>query len=231
MWERVSAGQSGAEVSRRDGVFRKRSDHPGDDLVGEGERLRWLRRHGIPAAEVLECRPGRLVTAQVPGRSADQPWPDDDLPRVVDALADLTRALHAIPVAECPFDRRLATTVPAALSADPDLDDLDDERAGWTRDQLVAELLATRPDGEDLAVCHGDLDLLNVLLDPTTCTVTGVIDAGRLGVADRWLDLAVVTRSLEGNHGAESGRRFLERYGVAADPAKQDFYRLLDEFF
>ncbi|WP_035812568.1 APH(3') family aminoglycoside O-phosphotransferase [Jiangella gansuensis] len=231
MWERVTAGESGADVSRRDGVYRKRSDDPADDLVGEAERLRWLRRHGIPAAEVLECRPGLLVTAEVPGRPAAQPWPRDTLPRVVGALAELVRALHAVPVAECPFDRRLTTTVPAALAAEPDLDDLDDERRGWTRDQLATQLLDTRPGDEDLAVCHGDLDLLNVLVEPETCTVTGVIDAGRLGVADRWLDLAIVTRSLESNHGADSATRFLECYGIAPDPAKQAYYRLLDEFF
>src|SRR3954449_2313667 len=79
---------------------------------------------------------------------------------------------------------------------EPDLDDLDEERRGWTRDRLVAELLATRPADEDLVVCHGDLTLDNVLFDPDTCRVTGVLDAGRLGVADRWVDLAIATRSL-----------------------------------
>lgn len=228
--EQVTAGKSGATVVRQAGAYRKESaDH---DLIGEGARLIWLRAQGIPAAEVLECGPGLLVTSEVPGRPVAGDWPPEARDHVVDALAELTRALHALPVDDCPFDRRLAVTVPAALEADIDLDDLDDERLGWTRDRLVAELLATRPADEDLVVCHGDLGTLNVMVDPSTYEVTGVVDAGSLGVADRWLDLAIATRSLEGRVGGDgSADRYLRSYGVELDPAKLAFYRLLDEFF
>jgi kanamycin kinase len=186
---------------------------------------------------VLECRPGLLVTAEIPGRSGAEPWARAARPSLIDALADLTRRLHDPPVADCPFDRRLAVTVPEALAADVDLDDLDDERQGWTRDQLVAELLATRPpdEDEDLAACHGDLCLPNVLFDPDTCQVSGVIDSGRFGVADRWSDLAIATRSMSVDLGATYGPwaadRYLDRYGIAPDPQKTTYYRLLDEFF
>ncbi|WP_069114192.1 phosphotransferase [Jiangella alba] len=40
---------------------------------------------------------------------------------------------------------------------------------------LVAELLATRPAGEDFVVCHGDLATQNVLIDPETLTASGVL--------------------------------------------------------
>lgn len=227
-------GKSGARVTRRDGVYRKESDDPRMDMVGEGERLLWLRQHGIPTAEVLDCQPGLLVTAAVPGRSAAERWPAESLGRVVDALADLTAALHALPITDCPFDRRLAVTIPEALSADVDLDDLDAERRGWSRDELVVRLVATRPRREDLVVCHGDLCLPNVLLDPVTCEVSGVIDAGRLGVADRWVDLAIATRSLTSRlnpqYGGGMADRYLARYGVLPDRSKIEFYRLLDEF-
>lgn len=227
--ERVTTGRSGATVTRAGGTYRKESAT--DDLLAEAARLTWLRAHGIPAAEVLDCRTGLLVTAEVPGRPADDDWPPAARDRVVDALAELTRALHALPVTDCPFDRRLAVTMPAALAADVDLDDLDDDRRGWTRDRLAAELLASRPDGEDLVVCHGDLTTQNVLIDPETLTVSGVIDAGRLGVADRWLDLAVATRELAGLGGEAAIARYLRGCGVQPDPAKLAFYRLLDEFF
>ncbi|WP_370872180.1 aminoglycoside 3'-phosphotransferase [Spirilliplanes yamanashiensis] len=218
VWEPVTTGRSGAAVSRRPGVYRKQSADPRIDLVGEGERLTWLRRHGIPAPEVLDCRPGLLVTAEVPGRSAAEPWPADLRPRVVDALAGLARALHALPAADCPFNRTLAVTIPAALAADPG----PGER----------EVLAARPGPEDTVVCHGDLCVPNVLLDPDTCRVTGVVDAGRLGVADRWADLAVATRSLTSpmnpQYGPWAAARFLDRYGVEPDPVRTRFYRLLD---
>jgi kanamycin kinase len=77
-------------------------------------------------------------------------------------------------------------------------------------------------------VCHGDLCLPNVIVDPRTSTVTGVIDVGRLGVADRYADLALITRSLS----AAQAERFLTGYGAGpVDASRMAFYRLLDEFF
>jgi aminoglycoside phosphotransferase len=76
----------------------------------------------------------------------------------VDALAEVTRALHALPVDECPLDRSLATVAPEAREAAArgriDLGDLDHERQGWTATQLVAALdeqLTVMSDREVLA--------------------------------------------------------------------------------
>lgn len=222
-------------MSKRDGVYRKLSADGSNDLVGEAARLTWLRAQGIPVPEVLECQPGLLVTAEVPGRTAAEPWPVEARPRVVEALARLSRALHCLPIHDCPFDRRLEGVVPQALAADPDLDNLDAGRKGWTRQRLVQELLASRPASEDLVVCHGDPCLTNVLLDPDMVEVTGVIDTGRLGVADRWSDLAIATRSLASNQNSQFGpwaaTQYLADYGIEVDERKVDFYRLLDEFF
>jgi kanamycin kinase/aminoglycoside 3'-phosphotransferase-2 len=69
--------------------------------------------------------------------------------------------------------------------------------------------------------------------------VTGLIDVGRAGLADRHSDLALMTRSLSSpanpSYGSETAQRFLRRYAesgdVEVDTARLDFYRLLDEFF
>ena len=85
---------------------------------------------------------------------------------------------------------------------------------------------------EDLVVCHGDPCLANVLFDDGR--LTGVIDVGRLGVADRYHDLAIATRSLANNWGPIYADRLLQRYrlpGGRVDAEKIRFYRLLDEFF
>lgn len=195
-WEPVTAGQSGALVSSAGDVFRKQVADGSEDLRHEAERLSWLRAQGIPAPEVLESQRSLLVTRAVPGLTADDPWPQELWPRVVGSLARLTVDLHELPIGDCPFDRQLATVIPEALEADVDLEDLDPERMGWSRDRLVRELFDRRPKNEDLVVCHGDLCLPNVVLDPESAEVTGVIDVGCLGVADRWTDLALATRSL-----------------------------------
>ncbi|NUO56629.1 MAG: phosphotransferase [Hamadaea sp.] len=83
------------------------------------------------------------------------------------------------------------------------------------------------PADADLVVCHGDYVLPNAFL--TGDVVTGYIDLGDLGVADRWLDLAVALRSLEQPYNLGPGYAdvFLSAYGVAADPAKAARYLAL----
>ncbi|MCO1655645.1 APH(3') family aminoglycoside O-phosphotransferase [Pseudonocardia humida] len=247
-WSSVTDGLSGALVWRLHGpseLFVKvagASPHldSGFDVRAEVERTRWLAGRGIPVPEVVDAGTTGaehwLITTAVAGLPAAHAWSAEQVPAVVDALADLTRTLHALPVEACPFDRSLSVTASAARHAARagllDLDDLDDERAGWTAEELLAELEATRPDDEDLVVCHGDLTFDNVLLDPATATVTGLIDLGRLGRADRCADLALLTGELAGTNWPGAVERFLHRYGgPAPDPARLAFYRLLDEFF
>ncbi|GIF72854.1 hypothetical protein Asi02nite_23720 [Asanoa siamensis] len=144
----------------------------------------------------------------------------------------MLRDLHALPVADCPFDRRLAVTIAeaegVARAGRVDIEALDAARAGWSAERLLAELHATRPRAaEDLVVGHGDPCRPNILFDDRG-RVTGVLDVGRLGVADRHNDLAIATRNL----GARWSPALLAAYGLPApDPARIAFYRLLDEFY
>lgn len=212
------------------------------ELQGEAERTEWMRSQGFPCADVVDLGDSGgwhyLVTTGVPGRTLAQPWPAASHRELIAGLAEFARALHTVPVSTCPFRRDLATLLPAASAAAAagtvDEADFDDERRGRSVDEVLSELLATRPAGEDLVVCHGDLCLPNVLADPDTGRITGVVDLGRLGVADRHQDLALATRSLgpiNNQYGPAAAADFLVAYGAAADPELMEFYRLLDEFF
>jgi kanamycin kinase len=230
-WNPETIGQSTARVWRGAGVHRKEGDPA--TIAAEAERLAWLNMTGIPCPEIVEHTPGRLVMTTVPGRSAAAgEWPVEMVPRLIDGLTDVLRALQALPIADCPYDRRLAVTMAeAAANAATglvDLDDLDGERRGWTIDRLLAELRATRPSTEDLVVAHGDLSMPNVLFDDDG-RVTGLVDLGRLGVADRHQDLALAGRSLHVNWGEGYAERLYARFDDV-DPARLAFYRLLDEF-
>lgn len=63
--------------------------------------------------------------------------------------------------------------------------------------------------------------------------VTGFIDWGYAGVADRYQDLALAVRSITWNLGAEWVPSFLDAYRLpdGLDAAKIEFFHLLDEFF
>jgi kanamycin kinase len=250
-WVPVTLGLSGARVWRVDDVYVKTTEHAhhrdaSHELAAEAERLSWLAARGIRVPEIIESGQDEqfawLVTSALDGRTAADPWPEEQRAAVVDALAEIALALHRLPVECCPFDRRLAVTVPEALLAakngQVDLDDMDAERVGWSAAQLCDALVATRPETEDPVVCHGDFCLPNVLLDPSTLEFAGLVDVGRAGVADRHIDVALITRSLghemNSQFGPEHAARFIGRYversGSEITETKLAFYRLLDEF-
>jgi streptomycin 3"-kinase len=77
---------------------------------------------------------------------------------------------------------------------------------------LLAPVQAELPTGltqeaRDLVVCHGDACLPNFLVDPDTDRCTGVVDLGRLGLADRYAELALlVVNAREGWANEERAR-------------------------
>lgn len=70
--------------------------------------------------------------------------------------------------------------------------------------------------------------------------LTGVIDLGRAGVADPWIDIALCSRSLEHNYNGFYGGKHYEGYkntmlfealGIRPDWERIRYYILLDELF
>jgi kanamycin kinase len=171
-----------------------------------------------------------LVTEALPGRDATQPSWRSDLPRLVASLGRGLRSFHdAVGEEWCPFRFDVARAldhvrrrVDAGRIGSADFHDI---HAHLTPASALAELEATAPDGEDLVVCHGDYCAPNMVLEDWC--VTGYVDLGELGVADRWWDIAVGAWSAGWNFGTEFEPLFYESYGVEPDPDRIRFYRLL----
>jgi kanamycin kinase len=202
-------------------------------LEAEAERMIWAAPY-LPVPRVVTCeRRGAttvLVTDALGGRDATHPAWRAELPRLVAALGRGLRAFHdAVGEEWCPFRfelRRALDHVQRRVAAGlVDATDLHPEHAHLTPAAALAQLEATAPADEDLVVCHGDYCAPNVLL--THGRVTGFVDLGELGVADRWWDVAVGAWSVGWNFGVEFEGLFFESYGVAPDPARLGFYRLL----
>jgi streptomycin 3"-kinase len=143
------------------------------------------------------------------------------------------RDLHSL--RDCPFARPLSSVIDQAAdvvrrgAVNPAF--LTDEWRLLSSEELLERVVAERPYIEasaDLAVCHGDACLPNVFFDPDTVDVTGLIDLGRLGIADRYSDLALVTIQLHDEWSADPAP-FLAAYGLPQpDQRRLEFYRLLD---
>lgn len=207
------------------------------ELRREREVLDWLAgRLGAPTVENY-CEEGReayLLMSSVSGCPAAG-LVSDWKPKVL--LAELTRALrrvHALPVESCPFDRTLSAVVGEAHRRAEEgrvhLEDFDDERQGWPIDRLQVELDRTIPKTEDRVFTHGDFCLPNILLQGGR--VSGMVDWGRAGIADRYRDIALLLRSFGANMDADLQTSFCEVYGIQElDMERVRFYQLLDEFF
>jgi aminoglycoside 3'-phosphotransferase-1 len=244
-WARNKVGESGSAVYRLHGkpgapdLFLKHSrDAVADDLVDEMVRLRWMAGHmPVPAVPHFVSEPGEawLLMAALPGETAYQALaarPDDRM-AIVDALADFLGRLHAIPVSACPFNSdhgyRLGLARKRIDAGLIDEEDFDDEREGWTAEQVWQAMHRLLPFAPDPVVTHGDFSLDNLLM--LDGAVTGCIDVGRVGVADRYQDLAVAWNCL-GEFGNALQDRFLAQYGVPApDDRKLGFHLMLDELF
>jgi kanamycin kinase len=202
-------------------------------LRDESERMVWAAAYlPVPRVVVLEQLGGStiLVTEALPGRDATDPVWRDDLPGLVRALGRGLRDFHeAVGEEWCPFrfdtERALDHVRRRVDTDDVAAGGFHEEHAHLTPAAALAELEATRPVDEELVVCHGDYCPPNVLLEDGR--VTGFVDLGELGAADRWWDVAVGGWSVGWNFGEELEPTFYESYGVDPDPARIRFYRLL----
>ncbi|WP_433166118.1 phosphotransferase [Kribbella sp. CA-247076] len=87
--------------------------------------------------------------------------------------------------------------------------------------------------GEGDAVTHGDYCCPNVFVDPETLRFSGVLDVSGLGTGNRYVDLALMYKSLSGTlnpqyGGLPAARRFVEEYGADPDDPRIDYYTDLD---
>jgi kanamycin kinase len=202
--------------------------------TGEAMRMRWARAF-LPVPDVLGCgtEDGTdwLATGALDGSDGTAPHHVGEPARLVRCLATALRAFHdSAPVAACPFDFRLDAALShvrsriAAGLVDP-ARDFHPEHLHFSAQEAARFLETSRPKTEDLVVCHGDYCPPNILFE--NWSLTGFVDLGELGVADRWWDLATATWSLTWNLGPGLEELFLSEYGVEPDPDRRDYYRMM----
>ncbi|TAV99827.1 aminoglycoside 3'-phosphotransferase [Rhizobium ruizarguesonis] len=242
-FERDALGRSAASVLRLEALglptlyLKVEEAGPFGELADEAARLHWLKASGLPCPDIIaEDSDGvhnRLLISALAGSDLASASALTPLARV-ELLAVALLDLHRLPIASCPFDHRLEMRIAAAKARMQagivDETDFDESRLGKSAEALLAELESGRPGREDLVVTHGDACLPNFVVSEDG--FSGYIDCSRLGVADRYQDIALACRSIAYNFGEALVQPFLDRYGMSAtDPARLDYYQLLDEFF
>ena len=205
----------------------------GIDLAAEAARLSWAAAF-TPVPRLLgqgvDPTGSWLVTAALPGEMAITARWKARPHTAVAAIGEGLRAMHeALPVGGCPFSWSAAGRLADARGrAARGL--LDPARWHPCHQALsvaaALDLLADAPPVDKLVVCHGDSCAPNTLLTADG-RCSGHVDLGELGVADRWADLAIATWSTTWNYGPGWETPLLDAYGIAPDPDRTSYYRLL----
>jgi kanamycin kinase len=227
IWRNVLGGLTYEISDENSGFFVKFApEGSGLPLHREAERLRWAAPY-TPVPRVVDEGGDDtgfwLVTEALPGRSAVDPRWRENPEKAVQAIAYGMKKLHdTLPLDDCPFDwgieYRLARSPRDLRNAHPTHRDLPLDEA-WRR-------ATTPPPIDRLVVCHGDPCAPNTLIGDDG-RWSGHVDMATLGIADRWADLAVGSWSLSWNYGPGWEPLFFDTYGIAPDPDRIAYYRLL----
>lgn len=195
-------------------------------------------------AEITEGL-GYLLMSRIPGKMACDEAILQDTDKLVLLLAQALAMLQAVDTANCPCDASLDRKLQeAALRVQQNLCSTDDAEPGTygpggfeTPTALLNWLQENRP-MEDPVFSHGDFCLPNLFMK--SGMVSGFIDLGRSGIADRYQDIALCYRSLlhnfDGTYGGEPIAGFdpdslFAPLGITPDRDRIRYYILLDELF
>ena len=241
-FEEAAHGESGARVARvlmpgGDVAYLKYAFCAfAEEIREEHRRMGWLKpRARIP--EVISYTSTSdvtiLLTKDLVGRNAADAS-NADPATIVAGMARALRELHSISPKECPFDERLHLRLKLAftrMEADlVDEEDFDQARLGMRARDVYEQLLRQMPEAEQLVVTHGDACPENFIFRGDA--FVGFVDCGRVGLADKYQDLALASRNIDAVFGPELADRFFIEYGEPnPNLFKIEYYRILDEFF
>lgn len=152
---------------------------------------------------------------------------------LIKALADGINKLQSIDISDCPFncslDEKLKSAWKRIKNNEIDMSDWEEDTEFTSPEELYDYLLTNKPK-EEVVFSHGDYCLPNVFIHNKK--ITGLIDLGRAGIADRWQDIALCVRSIEHNLGSRRYTNLLFKYlNLEPDYEKIKYYILLDELF
>ncbi|WP_167957352.1 APH(3') family aminoglycoside O-phosphotransferase [Anaerosporobacter faecicola] len=219
-----------------------------EESDNEHEMMLWLQdKLPVPKVLAFERKAGLsyLLMSKVEGKmSCDEEYINNPN-QLATLLTKGLRGLWQVDIANCPtsfaLDRKLQMAQYNVEQNFVDLEDAEPDTYGehGFRDpsHLLQWLIDNKPE-EELVLSHGDFCLPNLFGRKEE--VTGYIDLGKTGIADRWQDIALCYRSLLHNYdGTYTGKAYegfdrnllFEYLGIEPQWDKIRYYILLDELF
>ena len=219
-----------------------------DESKNELQMLQWLNGK-IPVPDIIEqiSEYGKsyiLMTRCKGHMSCTNQYMNHPI-KQAELLADALQQLWNVPIADCPchwpIEKRLQQATDNIASDKVDIESAQPDTFGNSGfknpEELLQWLIANKPE-ETAVISHGDFCLPNIFVDDNR--VTGYIDLGKAGTADKWQDIALCYRSLMNNYnGIYGGKKYsgfkpellFDALELAPDWDLMRYYILLDELF
>lgn len=215
----------------------------------EYQIMKWLQDK-LPVPKVLAYEKDEernyLLMTKIPGEMSCAEQYMNNPEQLVNLLAEGLKMLWKVDVSNCPYKNGLEEKLQLAqYNVENNLVDVNNvepetfgEKGFESPDHLLKWLMLNKPT-EEIVFSHGDFCLPNILL--LDDKISGYIDLGKAGIADKWQDIALCYRSLLYNFdGKYNGGLTYEGYspdmlfkclGIEPDVDKLKYYILLDELF
>lgn len=219
-----------------------------EESCHESQIMEWLKGK-LPVPEVLchEKQDGinYLLMSGMPGvMSCDESYMRNP-EQLINALAEGLKMLWRVDISDCTYDcgadRRLQTAAYRVKHGLVDMDDAEPDTFGKdgfkNPEDLLNWLIQNKPE-EEYVLSHGDYCLPNIFVKDGK--ISGYVDLGKTGLADRYQDIALCYRSLKHNYEGKYGGGTYEGFdpdllfhklGLEPDWNKIKYYILLDELF
>ena len=242
-----NVGQSGSSILMfSDKVLKIQPET--EETRSECAVLKWLEdKIPVPRvlAQVSADGMSYLLMTKMQGKMSCDEELMESPDMVVSALAQGLQRLWEVDITDCParwdLDVKLAIAKENVEQGLVDVEDAEPETFGENGfagpRELLNWLLANRPE-EEPVLAHGDFCMPNVFIEEGK--PVGYIDCGRMGIADKWQDIALCYRSLKHNYaGVYTGKVYedfrpellFEKLGIEPDWEKIRYYILVDELF
>ena len=180
------------------------------DVEREKDMMLWLEGK-LPVPKVLhfERHDGwsNLLMSEADGVLCSEEYEDEQSPeKIIELYAECIRLFHSIDISDCPYTNSLDSRL-------AELDYLlNNDRPMWIaktgkktlhlKIRASCMILKTEKPEEELVFSHGDLGDSNIFVKDGK--VSGFIDLGRSGRADKWYDIAFCVRSIRRISGKNS---------------------------
>ena len=247
-WKRDDIGMSNSVIVMFDKMALK-IEKVGQSSKNEVKLLAWLDGK-LPVPKIMEAETldgySFLLMTKLQGEMACSENSLRNIHETVRALAKGLEMLWQINITNCPCSNVVREKlIQAKYNMENKLVDINDfnpetfgEEGFSDIPDLYNYLDAHRPK-ENFVFSHGDYCLPNVFVSGSC--VTGFLDWGNGGIADKWQDIALCVRSLKHNCVKYAGyseteylkhkKQLFRELGIAPDEEKIRYYILLDELF